>query len=267
MRYLLLLNILLAFWSKFNRIAESNALKEEAGFYFEKKDYIKSVGLYEKLLQEYKEEDENVRLNLANSYFHLQLFNSAIEHYKILTKSGNPEIKSMAYLQLGVVYSTNKKKDAGLNYFKEAMKALPSNDKARYNYELLKKENEQQPKEEATEKRKETQDGKNQTTSSRSEEWKKSESGHTDAPLPAPGMEPGDEQSSPQEEDDIRDTEYNKDGDQQTDALASERLQQMQISERQAKMILKTMKNSEVQYIQQRRKVNPNTLPKDKPDW
>ncbi len=111
MRYLFLINIFLIFWGKFNRIAEMNALKEEAAAYYKNKNFAKSIVLYEKLLTEYKETDETVKLNLANSYFQIKRYNSAVDNYKLLTTSKKPLLKSYAYLQLGVIYSSNNKTD------------------------------------------------------------------------------------------------------------------------------------------------------------
>ena len=127
MRYLVLVNIFFLLWSKFNRIAEMNALKEEAAIYYQNKEYQRCISLYEELLTEYKETDETVKLNLANCYFHLRRYNNAIDNYKLLTGSKVPLLKSNAYLQLGVIYSSNNKKELGLSYFKEALKAMPEN--------------------------------------------------------------------------------------------------------------------------------------------
>ncbi len=268
MKYLLVLNIFFVFWSKFNRIAEINALKEEAGTCYQNMDFEKSIFLYEKLLQEYKETDESVRLNLGHSYFHLKRYNSAVESYRQLTQSRDLVLKSDAYLQLGVIYSSNNKKEIGLNYFKEALKASPQNEAARYNYELLKKEQEAQ-KELSTDKKRENSKGENQTSATESEESRKTDGG---------GGNPGEEELPPVEEEDSGDSseettggedesELNHAGDQETDALISQRLREVNINERQARMILKTMKSSEVQYVQQKHRiVHPQTGQK-KPDW
>ncbi|HVD99962.1 MAG TPA: hypothetical protein VNB90_17255 [Cytophagaceae bacterium] len=269
MKYLFLVNIFLVFWSKFHRIAEMNNLKEQAAIYYKNKDFQKSVNLYEKLLTEYKETDESVTLNLANSYFSLKRYNSAIDNYKLLVNSKAPTIKSHAYLQLGVIYSSNNKKELGLSYFKEALKAMPENEAARYNFELLKKEQELTLKDITPDKKKENNNGEHQTSATTTEESKKMDnSGNTDN---NPSSQSGDESEEEGENntggEDEEELENNDSGTKESDALASQRLEEMHMSERQARMILKTMKNSEIQYIQQKPKVVRGKLVPGKPDW
>ena len=48
-------------------------------------------------------------------------------------------IKSVAYQQLGVLASEQKKYPEALATFKESLKANPANEESRYNYELVKK--------------------------------------------------------------------------------------------------------------------------------
>nr|MCU0390231.1 hypothetical protein [Thermoflexibacter sp.] len=47
----------------------------------------------------------------------------------------------------------------------------------------------------------------------------------------------------------------------------TQRLQQMNLTEEQAKMILDAMKNNEVQYLQQNKKKPTKKTDKGKPDW
>ena len=271
MRYLFLLNIFLLFWGKFNRIAEMNSLKEQAALCYQNKDFGKSAMLYEKLLVEYKETDETVKLNLANSYFQLKRYNNAIDNYKLLANSKDYTLRSTAYLQLGVLYSSNNKKELGLSYFKEALKADPENEAARYNFELLKKEQDKSKKENSTDKKKENKDGKNKTGSHNSEESRKAngEGNSNSKKSPQQNDEEGDKEEESQntggeEEDELQ---SNTNGDKETDILSSQRLEEMNMNERQARMILKTMKNTEGQYIQQRRKIITSKPTPGRPDW
>ena len=269
MKYFILLNIFFLFWSKFNRISEMNTLKETAANHFERKEYAKSILLYKKLLTNYNEEDERVKLNLAHCYFYLKKYNSAIDTYKFLVNSKDAELKSLSYLQLGVIYSNNNKKELGLSYFKEALKAMPENEAARYNFELLRKDQEEQLKENSPEKKKENDKGKNKTSYSTSEELKKSESGaenkNTSNNSEAAGEEGDTENTGGEDEEDQMQQQDN--GNKKSDALLSKRLEEMNMNERQARMILKTMKNSEVQYFQQRKKILSTKPMPGRPDW
>lgn len=268
MKYLFILTIFFTFWSKFNRIAEMNALKEEAAVYYQNKDYQKSIDLYQKLLTEYKETDETVKLNLANCYFELKRYNSAIDNYRQLTTSKEAVLKSNAYLQLGVIYSSNNKKELGLSYFKEALKALPENEAARYNYEMLKKEQDPQ-KDISNDKKRENSQGENQTSATNTEESRKTDNKGNNSKNPSTDAneenEGDNEQTGGEEEQD--ELQFNNNGNKETDALASQRLEEMQMNDRQAKMILRTMKNNEVQYIQQRHKILSSKPVSGKPDW
>ncbi len=271
MKYIFFINIFFLFWGKFNRIAEMNELKEQAAIDYEKKHYSKCILTYKKLLSEFTENDETVNLNIAHCYYHLKKYNNAIDNYKLLLNSKNPVLKSTAYLQLGVIYSSNNKKDLGLSYFKEALKSMPSNEEARYNFELLRKDHDRQQKENSPDKKKENQDGKNKTTYGNSEESKKSTNGadKKDASI----AENNDEESS--EEGDNENTggeeeeefQFQNNGNKETDALTSKRLEEMSINERQARMILKTMKNTEIQYLQQQKKILSTKPVLGRPDW
>lgn len=270
MKYLLVLTIFSVFWSKFNRIAEMNALKEEAAVYYKNKEYQKSIDLYQKLLTNYKETDETVKLNLANCYFELKRYSSAIDNYRQLTASKQAVLKSNAYLQLGVIYSSNNKKELGLSYFKEALKAYPENEAARYNYEMLKKEQEDATKDISTDKKHENSQGENQTSATTTEESRKTDTNkgnNGENPSNNANDEHGGDDEQTGGEDQDEELQFNNKGNKETDALASQRLEEMQMNDRQAKMILRTMKNNEVQYIQQRHKTLSTKPVPGKPDW
>ena len=55
--------------------------------------------------------------------------------------------------------------------------------------------------------------------------------------------------------------------DQQNMPSPSDKLEEMNISEEKAKMILEALKNSEIQYIQQNRRKPTKRKDSDKPDW
>jgi Ca-activated chloride channel family protein len=265
---MVLINIFFLFWSKFNRIAETNWLKETAAVHYKNGEFQKSIELYEKLLNEYKETDETIKLNLANSYFHLKRFNSAIDTYKLLYSSKNLFLKSTACLQLGVIYSSNNKKELGLNYFKEALKALPGNEEARYNFELLKKEQEKTQKD-ISDKKKENKNGENKTTSSNTEgsgktKTKGNNKNNSSSKNNEEGEEGDTENTGGEEEDELQ---YDNKGNKETELLTSQRLEEMNMNERQAIIILKALKSSEEQYLQQRKKIISQPSSPEKPDW
>jgi len=60
--------------------------------------------------------------------------------------------KSLANQQLGVMANRKGKFEEALNYFKNALKADPTNEEARFNYEIVKKKLEEKKKQEEQQK-------------------------------------------------------------------------------------------------------------------
>lgn len=120
-------------------IAKINALKEEAEKAYQTGNYEKSAEKYSYLLDTLNVEDEAATLNLANSYYKIKNNDAAISNYQKLQDAKDQSLKSLAYQQLGVISNDPKTLEKALSYFKQAIKSDPTNDDARYNYELLKK--------------------------------------------------------------------------------------------------------------------------------
>jgi len=59
--------------------------------------------------------------------------------YQKAASASNKNVKSQALSQLGVMAHTKNNLDESLTRFKEALKADPTNEDARYNFELIKK--------------------------------------------------------------------------------------------------------------------------------
>ncbi|HSZ24106.1 MAG TPA: hypothetical protein VK766_00200 [Cytophagaceae bacterium] len=269
MKYLIVINIFFIFWAKFNRIAEINQLKEEAATYYQQKKFIQCLSVYEILLNHYKVTEEKVRLDMAHCYFHLKKYNSAIENYKLVLNSKDPVLKSKANLQLGVIYANNNRKELGINYFREALKTMPDNDNARYNFELLKKKQNHSQKDISPDKKRENSEGENKTTTSTSQELQKTNHGtgqKGDSTFPESEEEQNDEEGDVNT-DGKEEMQYDQKGDKKTDALSSKRLEEIHISERQAKIMLRSMKNAEVQYLQQQQKASSIKSIPGKADW
>ena len=112
------------------------------------------------LVNEFEVRDEAVRLNLAHAHFYLEQeqmkenqrpqgadnqalkpFEVAKKYYSELSLSQNKKISSTAYNQLGIIEGANamdaKAANSALDHFREALKQNPNNDLARYNYEVM----------------------------------------------------------------------------------------------------------------------------------
>jgi len=151
----LLLVILAVVWADFdvNRIATINKIKEEAQAAYLDHDYQTAVQKYLLLTDSLNVKDENILLNLSNAYFQLNDSTNAVSNYQKLLNSGDAEIRSRAFQQLGVLADQKNQLTAALDMFKESLKANPGNEESRYNYELTKKKLENQPKQDQQDKK------------------------------------------------------------------------------------------------------------------
>lgn len=163
--------------------AKATAYRKEA-----KEHYRTAKEYYSRLVADFGVQDEEVKLNLAHTYFYLEQeqaaenqkqqaelpegqkftpFKVAKKYYSDLSLSQNKRISSTAYAQLGIIESAAatdvKSANAALENFKEALKKNPDNDLARYNYEVLIRQKAQQQSQ---------SDGKNSEDEQKEEEQK-----------------------------------------------------------------------------------------------
>jgi Ca-activated chloride channel family protein len=263
-------------------IGKINSAKSEAKKAYLAGDYKTAVEKYTYLVDSLGVKEDQVMMNLANSYFQLNDTTKAVSSFQPLTMSGDPKLKSVANQQLGVISNREGKFEEALNYFKQALKANPTNDDARFNYEMVKKKLEEQKKQEQKQQNKDQQnkdqeqkdqENKEQQDKQKQEQEKKDQ-------------EKKDQQSKEQEQKEQEEKEkkdqqekekQSKDKEQQEkDAKekkenippsVKEKLKDMDMSEDKAKMILEAMKNQEIQYLQQNKRKATKQKDKSKPDW
>lgn len=284
---------------KLDRVAKQNALKKEAREAFVKEDYKTAIEKYSFLHDSLNVRDDNILLNLANAQFKVADSSNALGNYQKLTSSADKSLRSIAYQQLGVMNNDPQNQQKALDYFKKALKADPSNEEARYNYELLKKlMKEQENQENKDDKNKDEQDKKDQEKQDQEKDQKDKQEKDQQEKDQDKGDKQDQEQKDQQQKEqqqndkDQEQTQDQQDADQKKDKEQKEgqqqeqqqdddqkdkkdkippstqkKLQEMKISPEKAKMILEAMKNQEVQYIQQNRKKARNRGKNDKPDW
>jgi len=129
-----------------SRIAKVNGAKSEARKAYMDGDYKKAVSMYTYLTDTLDVREDEVMINLANSYFQVKDTANAISTYQSLTASPANHIRSKAQQQLGILHHRQGKLEEALANFKEAIKADNSNVDAKYNYELLKKKLDEEKK-------------------------------------------------------------------------------------------------------------------------
>jgi len=301
MKSSLLVLILAVSFFDLNDIAKINALKEEAEKAYLKGDYQSAYDKYALLVDSFKVQDDNLLLNYANSSYFLTGLNGkigdkkpqenspysevAMGNYQKLTTSHDGSVKSAAYNQLGVInYQMGQgvpqgKKfiDESLAHFKQSLKSSPQNDNARYNYELVKKiiedQKDQQDKEQNEEKEdqeksedqeqqdQENQDEQNQDQQNQEDQQEQEQKEQQDQN--GEQQEEQEEQSQKQESE----TEQEEGEQKQQEQSRAEKLEEMNISEDMAKMILEALRNNEVQYIQQQKRKPTKRQDSSKPDW
>ena len=130
------------------KIGKVNAAKSEAREAYNSGDYKKAIERYTYIIDSLGVIEDEITLNLANSYFQIDDTTSAVGVYESIAGSAKPRIRSNAQHQLGVLNHRQGKYEEALQNFKQAIKADANNTDARYNYEMLKKKLDEQKKKE-----------------------------------------------------------------------------------------------------------------------
>ncbi|WP_017732193.1 hypothetical protein [Nafulsella turpanensis] len=131
----------------FNGIAKTNELKEEAAEAYKNGEFEKASQLYAVLVDSFQVEGEALRLNYANSlYMGGKPKVADLVYRNLAANAENETLQSAAFQQLGILATKDQNLKDAVSYFKQSLKSDPTNDAARYNYELARKKLEQQEK-------------------------------------------------------------------------------------------------------------------------
>jgi tetratricopeptide (TPR) repeat protein len=280
-----LILILLALIIDPGKIGKINSLKSEAKEAYKKGDFKTAISKYRNLVDSLGVNEDEVRLNLANAYFQAGDTVSTAMAYQPLTQSKDATIQSIAHQQLGVLSNRQNKYEEALASFKQALKANPANEDARYNYEMVKKKLEEQKKKEEEQKKNDpNKDEKNKDQKDQNKDQKDQKQDQKDK-QDKQDKEKQDQQNKDQkdqkeqekkekdkqekegkEKKEKEDQQENKEK-KETPPSISDKLKQMEMSEEKAQMILEAMKNQEIQYLQQNKRKATKPKDKGKPDW
>jgi Ca-activated chloride channel homolog len=284
-----------------DKIGKINSAKSEAKKAFLEGKFKIAIEKYKYLIDSLGVNEEEVRANLASAYFQANDTASAVNAYQQLAQSSNKKINSVANQQLGVMANNTEKLEEALQYFKQALKAAPENEDARYNYEVVKKKLEEKKKQQQENKDQKDQDKKDDQKKDQNKDQKKDQKDQKDKQDKDKKEQEKKEQEKKDKEskDQLKKEEDKKDDkgkdkedqkgkedkekeqkekeQQQKDEKNKEKkdlppsvkdkLKDMQMSEEKAKMILEAMKNQEVQYLQQNKRKATKPRDKGKPDW
>jgi Ca-activated chloride channel homolog len=267
------------------KVRRVNKIKAEAKDAFQAGQYKEAAAMYKLLVDSMDVKEDEVLLNLAHANFLMKDTANAFNNYQTLTQSPKKDIVSKANQQLGVMTNQQGKAEQALNYFKQAIKADPTNESARYDYEMLKKKLDEQKKqqqqqnqqnkdqekkdqqnkdqEKKEEQEKQDQEKKDQENKEQQEkdEQQKKEQQQKDKEQQEKEEKEKQEQEKEQQEKDQKEKEKKEPN------LDRQKLEQMKISEEKARMILEAMKNQEKQYLQQNKRKATKSRDRNKPDW
>jgi len=267
--------IILALLIDPGKIGQVNSLKSQAKEAYLKGDFKTAITKYRTLVDSLGVTEDEVKLNLANAYFEAKDTANTAMNYQPLTQSSNAKIRSLAHQQLGVLSNRENKHEEALASFKQALKADPTNEDARYNYEMVKKKLEEQKKKEEEQKKndpnqkEENKDKQDQNKDQQQDQKNKQDQKEQQDKKDQQNKEQQDQQKKEeQKKQEEQQSEEKKEQDKkETPQSVKDKLKEMEMSEEKAQMILEAMKNQEIQYLQQNKR--KATKPKDrtKPDW
>ncbi|PWJ44407.1 tetratricopeptide repeat protein [Sediminitomix flava] len=285
------------------KIARINEYKEAAKEAFLASDYNTAIEKYKHLVYTEEVEDAAVLLNLAHAYYKAGQKDSAKPLYEQLSRNNDNMVKSAAYHQLGMMAVEGEKPDLerSIFSFKEALKADPTNEVTRQNYEIVKKMKEEQDQQQQNQQNQDDQNkdekgdqdeqNKEQENKENSDQDKENED--SDESKEKEESEKENKEQESDKSDDEKDAEEKENQDQEGKESESEkeqqpeqseeekaeeekqqrmqqkqqRMEEIQMSEDQAKMILEALKNKEQQYYQQLKRKSKKPQNSDRPDW
>lgn len=264
----ILLSLLVFVSTDPREISKINSLKKEAAMEFSTGKLESAISKYQ-LLDSLGVEDPALKLNMAHAYYKLQDTTGAQTYYQSVLNSSNNKLRSIAYQQLGVMKKDTQKYEEALQDLKSALKSDPTNEGARYDYELIKKlleEQEQQEQEQDQENQdQENEENQDQEKQNQEDQQKKGDQENEEQ---EGEKEESEEQEGEKEEGENEDGQEQESEEEPTqEEMMEQKLEEMKISPEKAQMILEAMRNNEVQYLQQQKRKATKRPPSGKPDW
>ena len=272
--------LLIAFLVDPGKIGQVNTAKSEAKKAYQRGDYKNAIAQYKILTDSLGVKEDEVDMNLAHSYFELNDTTNAQNSYSSLTNSPNSKFRSLANQQLGVLANRKGKFEEALDYFKSSLKADPTNEEARYNYEMVKKKLEEKKKQEEQQQQQNKDNKKDEKKKDQKDDKENKDNKDQKDKNDQQKKDDKDKQNKEQKDKEQKDKEQKekeqqkKDQDKKdendkkdTPPSVSDKLKDMKMSEDKAKMVLEAMKNQEVQYLQQNKRKATKPKSKGKPDW
>lgn len=266
---IVLLIFLAVFTNDPKEIARINTLKKEAEKAYLSGNYELALSKYAILTDSMNLDEDEIKLNLAHSHYHLGDTAGAKSNYNQLSRSSNNQLKSIAYQQLGVMSKDTGKLEEALQQLKSSIKADPTNQAARYDYEVVKKllkEQQEQQQQEDQKQDQENKDGEDENEQEKEDQEKGDK--ENEEQKEGESEEKSEEQKEQeQKESEQKEGEEEEQQEKSKEQMTKEKLEQMNISEEKARMLLEAMRQNEIKYLQQQKRKATERPPSGKPDW
>ncbi|MFD2036220.1 hypothetical protein ACFSKL_15560 [Belliella marina] len=266
-------------------ISKKNAAIKAAEKSYSEAKYEKSVEDHLALLSDFNVNSPEANFNLALSYQYAEKPEEAQRTFMSLLSSGNKMISSFSSNHNGMILGKDKKYEEALEAFKYALIKDPSNESARYNYELLarwleeNKDQEDQDNEDQNEDNEEDQDNENQDQEQDNQDQEKKDENKKNGEGEDEADNDEDVDSEQKDDKDGEKSQNEKDSQEPSDLESDlsdrekaqeqlkEKLKEMNLTPEQAAQILDAMNAAELRYIQQNRKKPTKKADRSLPEW
>lgn len=132
-----LLALLVVIPASWTRVSRLNSAIEEAEESYSKAEYELSIEKHLGLIENFQYTSSELDFDLGLSYHYAEKPDEATASYDKASISTNKMISSFSFNQSGVLLGNKQEYEAALNKFQSALIKDPTNEVARYNYEML----------------------------------------------------------------------------------------------------------------------------------
>ena len=281
MVFKIILTLLLLVPSTWTDIGKKNRAIREAARSYAETDYESSVQHHLRLSTDFGISTAASNFNLALSYHYNGQLEEAQRTYQSLLSAGDKKIASFASNQNGILLGQQNKYEEALAAFKFALIKDPTNENARYNYELLSRWLEENP--DRQEQQDDQGDDQNQDQDQENQDKDQDQQQQSQESKDGEGDEKTDEDEateSEKKEDRSGDKSQQEQPSEEPSDLESdlsdrekamerlrERLEEMNLTPEQAAQILDAMNAAELRFIQQNRKKPTKRPERGLPEW
>ena len=204
-----------------DKIAKLNKQKEKTRIAYETGNYQQAITENNTLIDSMSFEEEIAKLNRTHAYYQLKDTVSSLNEYGQLAKSEDKQISSVANQQLGIMANQLQKPEEALEFFKKSLRADPTNEDSRYNYELLKKLMEQQQQDQQQQNQEQDQQNQDQQQDQQQEQQQNQDQQNQD-------QQNQDQQNQDQQNQDQQEQDQQQQDQQQQDQQQQDQQQQDQ---------------------------------------